>query len=82
MAEKVQGLRSTNWQVQNRLGDIKNTVGNGVAKECICMTHGHELSGGLLEGMGGVQWKRAMGKNWDNCNCIINKIYFLNVAQL
>ena len=26
--EKVQGLRSTNWQVQNRQGDVKNTVRN------------------------------------------------------
>ena len=24
MEEKVQGLRSTNWQVQNRQGEVKN----------------------------------------------------------
>ena len=30
---KVQGLRSTNWQVQNRQGDIKNSIRNGEAKE-------------------------------------------------
>ena len=33
--EKEQGLRSTNWQVQNRQGDVKNSIGNGVAKELI-----------------------------------------------
>ena len=32
MGEKVQGIRSTNWQVQNRQGDVKNSIGNGGAK--------------------------------------------------
>ena len=45
MGEKVQGLRSTYWSVQNRQVDIKNSIGNGVAKELIFMTHGHELNG-------------------------------------
>ena len=35
-----------NWQVQNRQGEIKNSIGNGAAKELICMTHVHELRGG------------------------------------
>ena len=30
-------------QVQNREGEVKNSIGNGEAKELICMTHGHEL---------------------------------------
>ena len=30
-------------QVQNRHGDIKNSIGNGEAKELICTTHRHEL---------------------------------------
>ena len=42
MGEKVQGLRSTNWQVQNRQGEVRNGIGNGAAKELICMTHGPE----------------------------------------
>ena len=34
-------------------GYVKNSMGNGEAKELICMTHGHELrEGRLLEGMG------------------------------
>ena len=45
MGEKVQELRSTNWQVQNRQGDVKNSIGNGEAKELICVTYGHELRG-------------------------------------
>ena len=33
MGEKVQGLRSTNEQEQSRQGVVKNSIGNGVAKE-------------------------------------------------
>ena len=43
------GLRSTNWYIQNTQGDIKNSIGNEVVKKLIYMTHGHELRGGLLE---------------------------------
>ena len=46
MGEMVQGLRSTNWQVENIQGEVKNSIGNGIAKELTCMTHGHELRGG------------------------------------
>ena len=31
-------------------GDVKNSIGNGEAKELICTIHGHKLSRGLLEG--------------------------------
>ena len=31
---------------------MKNSVGNGDAKELICMTHGHELRRGMLKGEG------------------------------
>ena len=41
------------WQVENRQGKGKNSVGNVEAKELICMTHGHELQGGMWEGEGG-----------------------------
>ena len=34
-------------------GKVKNSIGNGEAKELICGTHGHELKcGGLLKGRG------------------------------
>ena len=41
------------------------------------MTHGHELKGGWLEGRGIFRGRAQRGKNWDNCNSIINEIYFL-----
>ena len=31
--------------MQNRQGDVKNSIGNGEAEELTCMTHGHELRG-------------------------------------
>ena len=33
-------------QAQNRQGEVKNSIGNGEAKELIYTTSGHELSGG------------------------------------
>ena len=36
---KVQGLKSI-------IGEVRNSIGNGEAKELICRTHGHELNGG------------------------------------
>ena len=32
MGEEVRGLRSTNRWLQNRNGDVKHSIGNGVAK--------------------------------------------------
>ena len=37
--EKDARIKKHNWQVQNRQGDVKNSVGNGEAKELICTTH-------------------------------------------
>ena len=69
------GIKKHNWQEQNLQGGVKNTAGNGEAKEFTCMTHGHELSRQLLEGRG-TKWKGTEGKSEDNCKSIINKIYF------
>ena len=33
----------------NRQGEVKNSIGNGEAKELICMTHGHGLREGNKE---------------------------------
>ena len=49
--EKVQGI-SSNWQVQNRQGEVKNTIGNGESEEFICTTHGYELIRGNTGGWG------------------------------
>ena len=58
-----------------KTGDVKNSIGNGEVKELIYMTHGHELTGGLLEGKGVPGGGGQRGKYWDNCNSIINKTY-------
>ena len=50
--EKGAKIKRHNWQIQNRQGYIKNSIGNGEAKSLICVTHGHELKKGLLEGRG------------------------------
>ena len=64
---------------------VKYRIVKGVAKELIRMTHGHELKwGGGQEGnAGGKGGTRQRGtkerkKEWDNCNSIINKMYFKN----
>ena len=62
--EKVQEIRSINC-LQNRQGEVKNCIGNGEAKELICMTHGHELKGWNAGGRGDTRWrgiKRGMGQ--------------------
>ena len=46
------GSKKHKWQVENRQGEGKNSVGNVEAKELICTTQGHELSGGMLVGGG------------------------------
>ena len=48
--------------MQNRQGDVKNSIRNGVAKELICMTHGYELRGGLLEGIMSTGWRGTKGE--------------------
>ena len=40
---KDTGNKKHKWQVQNRQGEVKNSIGNGEVKELTCMTHGHEL---------------------------------------
>ena len=58
------------------MGEVKNSIGNGEAKEFICMTHGHELRWGSDGGREGTGRRGIKGrKKWDNCNGIINKIY-------
>ena len=43
---KDTGNKKHKWQVQNRQREVKNSIGNGEAKELIHMTHGHELRWG------------------------------------
>ena len=43
------------WQVEDRQGEGKSSIGNVEAKELICMTQGHELLVGAMWVGGGVQ---------------------------
>ena len=51
---KVQRISSIDdrWKIDS--GRLRNSRGNGEAKELTCMTHGHELQRVMWEG-GGVQ---------------------------
>ena len=60
----MQRLRSTNWQVQNRQGDVKNSMGNGEAKEHIRSIHGHELRRRIARGRGVLGIVGQKGKIW------------------
>ena len=41
--------------MQNRQGDVKNSVENGKAKELICTNHGQKLRVGIAGGKGCYQ---------------------------
>ena len=65
MGEKVQGIRSINGRY--KIGKVKNSIGNGKAKELTCMTYGHELRGRgmLVEGwcmVEGIKGEKKMGQ--------------------
>ena len=51
IGEKGTGYKKHKWQVENKQGEVKNSIGNGEAKELICTTHGYELrrQEGILE---------------------------------
>ena len=73
MRGKLQGIRSTICRYKNRQGKVKNSIGNGGAKELVSITHGHELRGGIAGGNGGTRQKGTKRiKKWDNYNSIIN----------
>ena len=35
------GIKKNNLWLQSRQEEVKNSIGNGEAKELICTTHGH-----------------------------------------
>ena len=63
---KGTGNKKHKWQVQNRQGEVKNSIGNVEAKELICMTQGHKLSRGMMAGGGcraeGNKGEKKMGQ--------------------
>ena len=60
---KGTGSKRHKWQVENRQGEGKNSIGNGEAKELVCTTHGHEPRGAMPVGGGAGQ--RGTG-GWDH----------------
>ena len=70
--EKVQGIRSINGRYKIDR-EVKNSRGNGEAKELICTAHGHELRREIAGGKVGTRQRGQRNKNWDNCNSINNK---------
>ena len=55
--------KQNKWQVENRQGEVKNSIGNVEAKEVICTTQGHELRGETAGGRGGTGWRGQRGEN-------------------
>ena len=64
--------------------DVKNNIGNGEAKELTCTTQGHELrrGGADIHGKGELGEGGKWGKNWDNCNRIVNRIYLKDKERI
>ena len=62
MGEKVQGIRSLNGRYKID-GEVKNSIGNGEAKELICTTQGHELRRGMQVRVGCKAEGNKWGKN-------------------
>ena len=65
-AVRGEGEGGTGWKMK------------GLAKEHICMTHGHGQPCGdcLREWEGGLGGGGQRGGNWDNCNGINSKVFF------
>ena len=55
---KGTGKKKHKWQVQNKQGEVKHSMGNGEAKELTCMIHEHEQGGGMMVG----GWVQGGGK--------------------
>ena len=62
MGKTVRGL-NTNWLSPNSPGDVKDSIGNKVAKEHLCMTHDMDNGVGTAWGNGGegTQQKEKIG---------------------
>ena len=52
LGENIQGIKWVIGRYKNRQREVKNSMGNGDAKELTCMTHGHELRWGNDDGVG------------------------------
>ena len=88
MGGKIQGIRSIVGRHKIDRGKVKNSVGNGEAKELTSTTRGHEplrpweecwrVGGCRGEGDKG---DKNLGQLSSPCNSIINKIYLKIVIK-
>ena len=62
MREKLQGIISINGRYKIDRGRLRIVIGNGEAKELMCMTHGHELRWGNVGGRWGTGQRGIKGK--------------------
>ena len=67
MREVVRGIGSISGRYKTD-GEVKNSMGNGEAKELTCTTHGHELRGGMMvaggyRAEGGTGHRGIKGRN-------------------
>ena len=46
------GNKKHNWYEQNRQEEVDNSIASREAKELVCMTHGHEPRGVMLDSRG------------------------------
>ena len=74
MGEKMKGLRSTNWQLQNRHGVVKNKYRKWNCQR-IYMHDPMALNKGqgITEGWSILGEGRQRGKNWNDCSGLIKK---------
>ena len=61
--QRISSISGRKWQVQNREGEVKNSIGNVEAKKLVCMTHGQELRGG--ERVGKCGWGGCGQGRWE-----------------
>ena len=47
--------------MENRQGEVKNSVGNGEVRDLICTTQGHELMAGNEGERGDARWRGKQG---------------------
>ena len=65
--------------VEDRQGEVKNSIGNVEAKKLVYMTYGHELKGRNAGGRGCAGLRGIKGGKWDMCNNSIINILKTNV---
>ena len=59
---KITGNKQHKQQVENKQGEVKNSMGNGESKELTCMTHGYELRQKNDSGRGYAGWRGIRGE--------------------